>query len=225
MAYPSAHYLLTYGGTLLGPETWTQGLRVWFEDMSRTQAEEEADLAAFAAVLAAWWPSQTISGAAVRLSWAKFNKIGVDGHYVNQYTNLHEWTAPGIASPNQGPLYPNQVSLVVSLTTNVARGLACRGRLYFYAGGIAVETDGRIGTTAQTSVTTKAKDLLDDLNGATDGVLVVASNVREGAIRLIEGIKVGRVLDTMRSRRTSLDEGYSTSAVDLGGWAGGGGPF
>lgn len=225
MTFPSAHYLLSYGGLLPGAETWTQGLRIWFEDMPANQAAELAALDDYAAALTTAWPAQILTGASTKLTWAKFNKIGVNGKYVNEYTNLHEFASPGISAQANGPVYPNQVSVVVSLLSSVQRGLACRGRLFFYAAGVAVDSDGRMTTTVRDNLVESAKDYIETINGATDGVVIIGSQVRSGALRLVESVKVGRVLDTMRSRRTSLAEDYAEEPIDLSAWTGGGGPF
>jgi hypothetical protein len=59
--------------------------------------------------------------------------------------------------------------------------------------------------------------LITALNAdASYGETRIYSNVREGASRLVTGVTVGRVLDTMRSRRTSLPE-ERTAVVTVGG--------
>jgi hypothetical protein len=43
------------------------------------------------------------------------------------------------------------------------------------------------------------------------------SNVREGAWHYVTSVKAGRVIDSMRSRRSSLPEDYQQSAIAISG--------
>jgi len=146
-----------------------------------------------------------IIGAQARLAWLKFNRIGVDGKYVNAFTNRHDW-APTLATSSGSP-YPPQVSLVATFETGAARGLAHRGRMFLPTPLAAIDADGRITGGAAASAATKVAALLSALNALPGyGESRVYSNVRAGASRPITGVTVGRVLDTMRSRRSQLAE-------------------
>lgn len=224
MAYPSAHHLLSFGGTLPGDESWTMGLRLAGIG-SPDQAAELALATTVSEAMATKWATMTSINGVVRLAWLKLNKIGVDGKYANGWTTRVDYTAPGISSGNGSSQYPNQVSLVASLTTNTARGLAHQGRLYFPIPSPPVVADGRISAGEALEALNQITDFLDVVNAASGGSVIVASKERSGDQHTVTGVRVGRVLDTMRSRRTSLAEEYQNLPTDAAGWAGGGGPF
>jgi len=224
MAYPSTHYLLSFGGTLKGEESWTMGLRI-IGLGALDQNGEEAVLADYVAALESAWGTQVVTGQGTRLTWAKLNQIGIDGKYTKSWTNLHEWDLPGVSAPGAGSMKPNQITMVVSLTTNTSRGLAHAGRLYFPAPGADIQADGRVSVAHQGDQLASAKAFIDTLNNASDGSIIIASKVREGAQHTVTGVRIGRVLDTMRSRRSSMKEEHLPATLDSAGWGGGGGPF
>jgi hypothetical protein len=73
--------------------------------------------------------------------------------------------------------------------------------------------DGQIGDGPAQYVAMGVNTLLNSLNAALDPWrLSVISNVRDGAVRPVTHVQVGRVIDTLRSRRTSIPEAYVTGA-------------
>lgn len=212
MPYPSDHLLLSFGGPLMTTEEWSCGIRFSTGFGPQNQEDEETALTAAAAVLNTWFiggPSgigSPLISQNARLAWVKLNRIGVDGRYVREQTNLFEFETPSAGGVGTNAHPPN-VALAVTFMTNVNRGLANRGRIYLPAPAIAVGSTGLIAAADADRVNAGMATLLTDLN--TDvglGAAIVASKERSGASRLITGTRVGRVLDTMRSRRAQLDE-------------------
>lgn len=172
-----------------------------------------------AAAVATWWPKTSgaaggigISGSAL-LTSIKLNRINTSGHYQDGETK--QWIYP---APIAGPGFtgvPPQLSLVASLRGVNPRAHAGKGRMYFpnssAVQGALDTTTGQLGTTVCTQHATGVMNLLMSINAAyvTNGVTAVAgiaSNVGGGAWQPLTAIRVGRVIDTMRSRRNKLVE-------------------
>lgn len=213
MAYSAAHHLLSFGGSLPGGESWTMGLRL--SGIGQIDSAAESTLTnLYEAGLSDAWAAQSISGTGAKMLWMKLNRIGTDGRYINSWTNVRDYAAPGITPGGSGSLYPNQVSYVVSLTTNYSRGLAHAGRLFFPIPKEALEGGtGVLSSTNQGQQLAMAQAFLNAVNAVGDGTIIIASKESTGAENPVTGVRCGRVLDTMRSRRTSLDEAYMSAAL------------
>jgi hypothetical protein len=204
--------LLAFGGPLYGAEQWSISLRSTpnFADNDAVGLDRIADL------VGDWHEgAPAVVGGFAPMTWLKFNRIGVDGKYVADRTNRVDFAPPRVN--NTGSPHAPQVSLVATLETGNLRGLAHRGRMFLPCPTAAVSNDGRIPAAAAQAAATKVASLITALNADPSyGETRIYSNVREGASRLVTGVTVGRVLDTMRSRRTSLPE-ERTAVVTVGG--------
>lgn len=212
MAYAQPNRYVSLSGTLRGGERFSIGVRCTnaFVD---NQSVEQDRCDALAAAVSTWWAGNNGIGNNAVLDTVKWNLIGVDGRYVNDYTTATFLTTPvpagGAASP-----HPNQIALVATLTTNATRGLASRGRMFMPAPVAQPGADGRITAAEALTVANGVKNLLVAIDAVEGiGIPVIASNVGAGQERFIRGVEVGRVLDTMRSRRTSLDEDRQAVAL------------
>jgi hypothetical protein len=212
MAFPGQHMLLSFGGPLYVGEQWSVSLR----STPNFADGDTAGLDAIAQAVSTWFTTGApIIGAAARLAYVKFNRIGPDGKYVGATTNRVDFTP--VRGGNTVATHPPQISLVATLETGVTRGLANRGRMFLPCPVAGVDGNGRISANAALEVATKVAGLLSTLNALTPyGETRVYSAVGSGASRLVTGVTVGRVLDTMRSRRTSITEERS-AAVAVGG--------
>lgn len=207
--------LLTFGGSLWTGEQWSCGLRSTPNFGDGNEFGQGA-LEEIVPVLSNWWSTSNTSFGTATLGWAKFNRIGTDGRYVSDETNLHEYT-PAVSPGATSGSWPAQISLVATLETGVTRGLACRGRIFLPVPRVTLGPDGRIAVGSATAIATSTAALITSLNALPlYGVTSIYSDVREGRVRSITGVSVGRVLDTVRSRRTSLGEDRPP-AVPVGG--------
>lgn len=156
----------------------------------------------------------TFLGAYSVLTQVKLASIGADGKYTAD---------PFIAEVNQaggtsgGVVYPPQVALAVSLTTE-RRGASGRGRFFLPPPVINVDQNTMmIADANRDSIATSCAQFLNDLNNEPGidsvGLRVVVASTK-GFNSLVTGVRVGRTLDTIRSRRRSLSEDYS-APVDL----------
>lgn len=213
MVYKRVHWLLNMSGPLFGVERWSMGLRLTPNFGPNDQAGQQALCDAYAAVVANWVTTAGVLGAQAKLDLVKFNLIGIDGRYQESWSNFTEYATPVAASVSTA--MPPQIALAVGLRTAATRGLAARGRIYIPAPQIGIETStGRMPTSGPTFFAGKVKDLINSLNAVEPGRrVVVCSNVGAGEEREVTAVECGRVLDTMRSRRTKFEEDRVQSAV------------
>lgn len=209
MPYPSEHFLTAFGGLLPGGEAWSCSFRSTPEFGGDPSGP--GDLGAVEPVsveIRAWWLDTNSPGViSSSLGWVKHNRIGVDGRYLRDTTNLVEFD-PVIAGPGgASSIKPNQVALAVTLETGQQRGLAHRGRMFLPAPRWNVLGDGRISAADAASAATGVASLFSALNAIPEfGTVAIYSDVREGAMRPVTDVTCGRVYDTIRSRRTSMAE-------------------
>lgn len=222
------HYLLAFGGHI-GPdattvnEEWQNTLR-FTSDSPVPSVDADATYQAILGDVwtdtAAWFTTADNNFSdQVWLSWVKFNKIATTGKYANPTTYEAQHT-PVRGTSSTGML-PPQNSLVLSFTTAVNRGRASKGRIFLPPMTTnVVDFDGRIKPLFQTPMLTAAKTWLTNLNNwpGIDGVTginlqaAIVSSV-DGSHRPITGLRLGRVIDTHRSRRRSMVEDYATLAL------------
>ena len=131
-----------------------------------------------------------------------------DGAYNQVY---HFQDVPGTASV---AIHAPQVALVVSLNTEL-EDLCGRGRFFLPGPAEALGADFKIGPGQTADIATRVRLFLEQVSERSDqqgfGRVRLASqgSVARGipaALRPITSVGVGRVLDTMRSRRNALDE-------------------
>jgi hypothetical protein len=174
-----------------------------------------------ATIVSNWWNgtsgynSPMISVAAT-LTGIKLNRINTAGHYQDDPTIQHIYTT---ASPGSvGNYVPPQLTMAHTLVTDITRGRGSRGRMFMPPGGDLGNVTGAGGgiTNAQAlAYATSTASLITHLN--TYGLAVfrvgVASKVGSGAFHPVTAVKVGSIIDTMRSRRNKDVEVYSSHTV------------
>jgi hypothetical protein len=126
----------------------------------------------------------------------------------------------GVPGGGGAMIYPFQVSLVATLAVGLGAGVP-RGRMYLPLPTHVVQPNGRILDAAAQGSATQVAGLLSDIAAAltAEGQRVaVASqgNVLRGLPpnnQQVVSVRVGNVLDTIRSRRNALDEVYKSASV------------
>jgi hypothetical protein len=171
-------------------------------------------LAGVAGAVSTWWPKTLGAGggignsASAKLTSIKLNRIDTAGHYADSTAMTHVYTTPvaggGFAS------IPPQLSLVASLRGAAPRAAAGRGRMYFPPGtGTSSNLDpdtGQVSTGTASQYATGVAALITAItaqyvaNGVT-GVVGITSSVGTGAFQAADVVRVGRIIDTVRSRR------------------------
>lgn len=153
----------------------------------------------------------------------KLNLIGTDGRYFNDGPGNEVILSGTVGGGAFAP--PAQLATVATLRTTADRGLASKGRMFLpaCAGYQDVDTNGQAATSAATRVAGAVRQFFIDINAAYAaaqsgdealGRVGVASDKGVGQFRQVTKVAVGRVPDTMRSRRGKLDEDpFETAAL------------
>lgn len=149
----------------------------------------------------------TITQAHCQLRSVKVALIGADGQYTTDAVT-YDSTAAGTLD---GYKYPFQTALAVSLLTGT-RGAKGRGRFYLAGVGYSISADtGQIDSAVMPALNTAASGFLNDCNNISGlNALVVASS--SGVLSPVTAFRVGRAYDTIRSRRTKVDEAYAPAS-------------
>lgn len=206
------HSRVTFGGDLgtgSNPEHWTCSLRLGYNGTdgmisSPGPGEEQGIVNA----LKAWIqnPNMGINQLAT-MRFVKFAWLDAAGHYLED-ASIYELpaTIKGSASPLS--IKPFQVAMVCTLHTG-KRGAQNRGRFYVPLPSITVGPDGLFPAADIAGITTATASLISEINAQLMQAcqVIVASSKGHGSY--VTGVSVGRVPDTVRSRRRSLLEGYA----------------
>jgi hypothetical protein len=213
MAFPAQHFLLAWQGILPGGDIFSGGFRLSPEFTLASQESAQSACDDYAAVLASWWSAagNPMVSARATLATVKLNRIGTNGKYVEAYTirKDFEGTLPKGAV---GSSLPNQVAWVATLETGRTRGLAHRGRIFFPVPAAGIGLDGYVAAADATNAANRVAALINSVNGVRPSAKVhvySAGSEKTGAPgvhRPVTGVSVGRVLDTMRTRRNALNE-------------------
>jgi hypothetical protein len=224
MVYASTFHRLVIGGTIYA-EKWNTSLSIDGD----LPAVSSSLLTNIAGVVSSWW-SSTGSNAPQflnvnYLTFIKLNRIGVDGKYADEDSMTHDYPTP-IIGPSSGSNAVPQLACVATLRTAAERGRANRGRMFLppVTGFDQPSSDGRASAANALRVANGVSTLINSLRtayvtqygpgGQGAGVSVV-SNIGAGTSRYVTYVEVGRVIDTTRSRRSSLPEDRQTSAVTI----------
>jgi hypothetical protein len=209
--FASNHWFLSFSGSLPGGETWSCGFRVLDTVPPVDEAASQTVCAAYAAAIAQWFEASTLIHFNAALTTVKMNWIGTNGRYIHPYTSRVDYEAAVHASGN-GVQYPNQIALVVTLGTGVARGLAHQGRIFLPLPSKPIDaTLAALTNGDQVLYADSVKALLNTLNGldATRRISIMSKGTPKhpaGQSLKVTTVEVGAALDTMRSRRRKIVE-------------------
>lgn len=113
-------------------------------------------------------------------------------------------------------ILPPSCALVLTLDTG-RRGRSRFGRMYLPILSTGMGNDGRIPANQQTEILAAARTFIKNVSNAPgiDGSfgVAVSSKAGAGSVVPVQAIRLGRVVDTMRSRRRSLDESYAVATL------------
>lgn len=210
MAYVQNFLRLVAIGSLPGGEQWTWSLS-YIGNFGPVEAPTEVPQGVLDAIETFHEDTNVGLGTGVTLTAVKLNEIGTNGRYANVSETVEYVYDTPVQAANTIQI-PPQAATAVSLLTNKKRGLAHRGRFYLPRLGYSTGTDGRMDVTRQTQLATATVTMLQGIGTALGSahVLGVVSDRRTGAQTAVTEIAVGRVLDTIRSRRKKLEEDYYT---------------
>jgi hypothetical protein len=229
-AYSHKFIRVTFSGTMFsGAEDWSTGLQLGWED-----ADIELVAPGIAEQLAGYW-----------ITFFQHGSVGVSNQYRAtevkcalilpngktdveniDYYNISGGAAGGYTS---APL-PPQITLAATMTTELQRGLASKGRMYLPGISWTVNSGtGRLDSSTTNAIGTQFKTLLDAYNADPDipGSVIVASKghkttaldsdnhpvYENGRNSFVTGLRIGDVYDTQRRRRNNLAEQYNTKVL------------
>lgn len=210
MAYPSQHLYLTWGGpSCQDAEAWQSGIRFPTPTVPGQVLAEDVD-----ALIYGWLTDPTMACSGLfRHAWTKLAVIGTDGRYpADVEAVLYEKAPATVGTTGNG--HPSQCTVAVTTLTERTRGPAARGRMYLPGNTSAVADDGRISVTAASNIATRTAQFLDDLTDLMGVPAYVFSEVGAGASNPIVAVSVGRVIDTQRRRRRSLEEDRQEALIN-----------
>jgi len=217
MPYPGSFHRLVLIGTQYDNETWNTSLSIVPTalgelGMAAVSAQTLADVAA---IVGTWFPLLNAGPgptfvATTKLTHVKLNRINSAGHYQDEPSRTHAYATP-IAGGGQTSIpRPPQLTIVHTLATALRSGKASKGRMYFPLQGHldGMETDAQLTVAGADSTAKGLVDLIQKLNAyyTLIGRVGVASPGGTGRFEHVTRVRVGRVVDTMRSRRTSIPE-------------------
>lgn len=222
--YTENHAVLRFGGPAHnGAEIWSCGLRLKHlggDEMNALRQETIDTLPAVAQIVSDYVTSvDTGFSANVTLAYVKLDAISKStGQYgFPNNPNTLELVPPvtGTASP-----LPPQVAYAVTLRGLFNRGPAARGRWYVPCGNLGTQTDGRMNEAAAIALADAAGVFLAALSSVDSGAgpdawapWLFGDGITGPRDSVIELVQVGRVYDTQRRRRNSLDEAYTDSTT------------
>jgi hypothetical protein len=206
-----AHDMLTFSGvhgTVTDPiETWSFGVKLQPGPQAATP-EAVAALGRTAyeqRYLAVMHPRTILT----RVRFSRHNEGGLvsrqaDGGYIQGDS---DGALPGTGVSSN--LLPLQTALVVSLIT-ARPGARGKGRYFLPMPAMNLGDDYRISEFGQTQMANASQAFLTQIRGEIAAPIVASSY---GFSSVVLECRVGRVVDTQRSRRRDLDEAYLSRPV------------
>jgi hypothetical protein len=168
-----------------------------------------ADADAIAAKVAAYHSdSRTLISTRAHLTEVAVSEVGPSGAQNGQTARV----VVDVVGGSNGGTVPPQIAYRVSLSDGL-RGRSHRGGWYVPLPAASLSADDpRMSANDAAGAAASAKDLIAALNsGPNAQQLIIASQVL-GAL-VVTQVRVGRALDTIRSRRNTMVEDYQTLPI------------
>lgn len=221
MATYQNHIYVAIGGRLGDAEQWQTGFRLISDDATDLQAQIDRaaqELVRIDGHVATWWGTvKSNMGGNVHWDFTKVNAIDAAGHYADARTNAIYYAANESGHVGTGTPGPYQNACVVTLNTSFIRGRAARGRMYLPIGQVSTTVDTGEFTSTIPSVYANATATM--FNGINDNPGIDWANTRVAVVSAygpandVVSVKAGKIPDTQRRRRASLDENYTTAVA------------
>jgi hypothetical protein len=217
------HFKFVFRGVFVNtPEEWSFGCK-----FSRTNPGEadagydDIDQGAVDAALGTLLGNAYFHAGVKATDWRAY-VIGTDGHMETNAPLLREFES-GNPQGSSGNRQPPQIALVATLI-GADKGPAHFGRLFLPGPAKAVSDDLRLNITDATGYADLVTQFLKDVSDAIDLEVLNQSacvNVSPsggggaGTIQEVDHVEVGRVYDTLRTRRRQLlEERYAAGHID-----------
>lgn len=214
MVYPKDFVRLVIFGKLYS-DVWNTSLSIVPTAIGEVgmPAVDDATLVAIAGDVTTWFTKPTASGgpdfiSKVSLEGIKLNRIAPTGLYKDEVSKTYIY--PAVNFGTGATNVPPQLAGVITLRTAISRGRGSKGRIYMPPSQFTspVGADGRLSAADALKLATGGKTLIDLINARYTGIgrVGVASKVGTGRFEHVTKVSAGRVVDTMRSRRSKLIE-------------------
>lgn len=229
MSYAHAVNRVTISGTCLGgAEEWSTGF--WMG----SETADAGDPAGAADDIGGYWRTYFELAANSVSSNYITTEVKVAQHKASdEKTDLSKvdfWTAsPLLDGGGTATVFPPQITLALTLTSEIQRGTAAKGRMYLPGiNGAVSNSTGMLLSSQTDTYRTNLKAFFDAVNADTDipdRVILVSRGTKlttfpGGDITYINpknanvtGLRVGSAYDTQRRRRNGLTEAYSTGVL------------
>jgi hypothetical protein len=207
-----------------GQEIWSTGFYI-----GATDADAADPGTTTAEAVGALWQAFFTNGTSAinqgfKTTSVKVSQLQTDGDVDLDMIDIYDYPSP-ISGTNGGPPMPPQISLAATLTSDLQRGLASKGRMYLPGVNLPVFFDNpHISPTEQNGIADKLKIFIDGVNNHSeiDGYVVLASKGHKiqgtpdpddysysgGLTTRVTGLRLGNVYDTQRRRRNDIVEAY-----------------
>lgn len=207
MAAPQNLIKVAFGGTLFTDEIWAMGFHL---ALGSTPQIDPHTLQS--ALLGFLLDSRAGFTTAAKLTYIKANGINpLTGKYIAGDTREFV-VSPAQQLGNAGEPAPAQMAVCVSLGTDLARGRSSKGRFFIPTVSRIIDASGRITTTSAQDTATSAAEMITKINALGSHKVVVWSKIGQQA-EPVTHVRVGRVMDTQRRRRSSMSEDYQRGNV------------
>ena len=229
MSYAHAVNRVTISGTCFGgAEEWSTGF--WMGSEGADAGDPNGSAEAIAGhwrtlfELAANSFSSGYLTTQVKTAQHKAEDMKTDLSMVDFYD-----VSPLLDGGGTATVFPAQISLAMTLTSEIQRGTGSKGRMYLPGinAGLANAT-GKLLSTYCDTLRTNLLTFFDAVNAdanVPDSVILVSKGTKTTIFpgpeiiyinphnKLVTGLRVGDVYDTQRRRRNGLTEAYSTGVL------------
>jgi len=214
------HFRFVFRGVLKGTEEiWSTSCHMQSTHELGTDAhQDDISVDDVDTAVRNFFGSSFFANTLVMGDWRAY-EIGTNGKLKGNAPLLREYGPTELAGGGGAPFYPPQVAVVAS-TVAVNRGPAQFGRMYLPCPKAGIGADMRVTQADANDLVTMTTQFLKDISNAIDlpGTILSAAGVHvsegppgssTGTLQPIDHVRVGRVYDTVRSRRNKLDEAYA----------------
>lgn len=224
---PYAHKVnrVTVSGTAFnGLEEWSTGFY-----LGKAGGDAE-DPQGWAELVAAKWTTlwngggSTMFPSTYKTLQIKVSQMNTDG--TTDLDAIDYYTYPSAISGGGTAIFPAQITLAVTMTSQIQRGLAAKGRMYLPSTTFGIDpATGKLTSGTMTAIGNTMKTFYDGLNVLGTDKLILASHghaVKTGGVitsytgalnALVTGCRIGDVYDTQRRRRDDLIETYTAKTL------------
>jgi len=207
-----------FGGALFTIEQWS--CSIMFANIT-TDGVPATNTEQMQPPLQEWFlrPASMINPAAT-LEFVKLNEVNrADGKYTNPAQVNESLFLPPVTISGQTVKCPAQITSAITIHSEFARGRGSKGRFYppssWDSSPGTLQPDGRLHPNIAKGMADSAQELLSELSAAmTPAVAVVWSQAGQIAMPAVR-VSCGRVLDTQRRRRSSLDEAREFATAEV----------